>query len=361
MKVTKASIVVAIFSSAIWFACSEDNDPAIALAEGWELASAASQNIEDLSGLEDKASGLARLTSLAIVRNGKLVHHSYHNGYKQDSLHDVRSVTKSVVGLLLGVALEEGGIGSLDDPVDVYLPDDEFSLTEDQRNITIHHLMNMSGGFEWNETNGNAYNEWALSEDPMQFLLDKTIVTTPGSTYNYNSAAVHLLGVVLANATGMSIKGYAQSVLFDKIDIPQAQWESVDETYFNGGSGIRLRTLDMARIGQMVLDGGIYKGASVVPEEWINFLTTPAYNWRLDYGFFREYTYGNLWWVHEYEGEINYLAWGYGGQFIYISPARNLVVATTTNWVALSTIGGPSTYEQQAFDLILNYILPRVK
>ncbi|MGE0588515.1 MAG: serine hydrolase domain-containing protein [Cyclobacteriaceae bacterium] len=360
MKITKAPGVTAILFAAL-LGCSEDDEPGIAPAEGWELASPASQNIDDLSGLEAKAAGLARLTSVAIVRNGKLVHHSYYNGYKQDSLHDVRSVTKSVVGLLVGKALEEGAIGSIDDPIDMHLPDDEFSLTEDQQNITIHHLLNMSGGFEWNETNGNAYNEWALSEDPMQFLFDKPIVTTPGSSYNYNSAAVHLLGVVLANATGINIKEYAQSVLFSRIDIPEAAWESVDETYFNGGSGIRLRTLDMARLGQLVLDGGTYKGESVLPGEWIDFLTTPAYSWTRDYGFFRDYTYGNLWWVHEYEGEINYLAWGYGGQFIYVSPAKNLVIVTTTNWIALSTVGGPTTYEQQAFDLVLNYILPRVR
>ncbi|MCB0488094.1 MAG: serine hydrolase [Cyclobacteriaceae bacterium] len=359
MKVTKANFI-AVMSCAVLLACSEDDEPAIAPAEGWELASPSSQNIEDLSGLDAKASALARLTSVAVVRNGKLVYHSYHNGYKQDSLHDVRSVTKSVVGLLVGKALEDGAIGSIDDPIDFYLPD-EFSLNEKQKEITIHHLLNMSGGFQWNETNGNAYNEWVLSEDPMQFLLDKPIVNTPGSTYNYNSAAVHLLGVVLANATGSNLKDYAQSVLFDKIEIPQTQWESVDETYFNGGSGIRLRTLDLARIGQLVLNGGTFKGESVVPVEWVNFMTTPAYSWTLDYGFFRDYTYGNLFWVHEYEGETNYLAWGYGGQFIYISPPKNLVIVTTTNWIALSEIGGPGVSEQQAFDLILNYILPRVK
>lgn len=361
MKVAKVNFVVVIFSCAVLVACSEDDDPAVAPADGWELASPSSQNIEDLSGLETKASGLSRLTSVAVVRNGKLVHHSYHNGYKQDSLHDVRSVTKSVVGLLVGKALEQGAIGSIDDPIDMYLPDNEFSLTVEQKGITIRHLLNMSGGFQWNETNGNAYNEWVLSEDPMQFLLEKPIVTTPGTSYNYNSAAVHLLGVVLANATGVNLKDYAQSTLFDEIDVPQAEWESVDETYFNGGSGIRLRTLDMARIGQLMLGGGMYNGASVLPSEWIDFLTSPAYDWTLDYGFFRDYTYGNLWWVHEYEGETNYLAWGYGGQFIYVSPARNLVVITTTNWIALSAVGGPSAYEQQAFDLVLNYILPRVK
>lgn len=340
--------------------CGQDEELVAGPEVNWETATPASQNIDDLSGLEQEASNLARLTSVAIVRNGKLVHHSYYRGHRADSLHDVRSVTKSVVGLLVGKAVEEGLFQSIDDPVEDYLPA-SITLNDDQKQITIRHLLNMSGGFEWNETNGNAYNEWALSGEPIQFLLNKPIVNDPGSTYNYNSAAVHFLGVALATATGVNIKDYAQSVLFDKIDVSEVLWERADEDYFNAGSGIRLRTLDMARVGQLILDGGVYGNEQIVRKEWIDFLLTPSYSWRENYGVFTNYTYGSLWWIHDRPEEDRYLAWGYGGQFTYVSQAKALVVVTTTDWRGLSAVGGPQAIEQEAFDLILNYILPKVK
>lgn len=330
------------------------------LSQPWVKSDPLSQNVGDLNEISIAAANLTRLTSLIVIRNGKLIHESYYKGFRPDSLHDVRSVTKSVLGLLVGIAISEGFISSIDEPIASYLSPDEYTLTDQQRSITINHLLTMSGGFQWNELGGNAYNEWALSGEPVNHLLDKPIVSEPGTTFNYNSAAVHLLGVTLAAATGMSLPDFALQYLFSKIGVEMVGWEKADEYYVNGGSGIRLKSLDMAKLGQLMLQGGKSGSEQILPAGWAASISMPAYSWRNNYAVLQQYTYGKLWWVHDVSGGPNYFAWGYGGQFIYVVPEKNLVVVTTTNWHFLSQQGGPSITEQEALNLILNQILPVV-
>ncbi len=109
---------------------------------------------------------------------------------------------------------------------------------------------------QWNKSGGNGYNEWVLSVETVNCLLDKPIVSTPGTTFNYNSAVVHLLGVILVEASDMSLPDFASQYLFGKIGIETSAWEKADEIHANGGSGIRLKSQDMAKLGQLMLQGG---------------------------------------------------------------------------------------------------------
>lgn len=348
------------------FSCNHDDSailPAftpIDVAKPWVNSSAVAENIGDLSFIKAEAESSLRLTSVTVVRNGRIVYEEFFKGFKKDSLHDVRSVTKSVVSLLTGLAIQEGFIQSVDDPISLYLSPEKFTLTDVQKSITIYHLLSMSGGFEWHETDGNAFNEWALSNRPVGFLLDKPIIHAPGTVFNYNSAAVHLLGVIISEASHMSLPVFANQYLFNKIGIEDVQWEPEDEIYVNGGSGIRLKPEDMARIGQLILQTGLSGTEQVVSADWITVTTKPAYEWRRQYGVLDHYVYGNLWWVHDAPVKAVF-AWGYGGQYIYIVPEKKLVIVITTNWVGASAVGGPFTTEQEAFELIINGILPKVK
>lgn len=352
---------------ACFYSCSDKNEPEIVftnsidLRQPWQFSNATQERIEDLSSAIGNASQLKRLTSLLIFRNGKLVSENYFKGFKKDSLHDVRSVTKSVMALLVGIALENGFLKSLDDPIANYLPSTEFTLTEAQKKITINHLLTMSGGFQWSETNGNSYNEWILSGKPVDFLLEKPLTDSPGSMFNYNSAAVHLLGIVLNKATKMPLPIFADQYLFKKIGIEMVQWEQFEESYTNGGSGIQLKPEDMGRVGQLMLQKGKSGTDAIVSSEWITSMTDPFYTWRTNYGSLKNYTYGKLWWVQDLMLNKAYFAWGFGGQIIYVVPEKNLVIITTTNWIKSSDAGGAGVIEQEAFDLILNKLLPNVK
>ncbi len=356
-----------ILALSVLLSCSDSNEPDLTvsapvdLQQPWQFSSAAEENTEDLTSVLVNANQLKRLTSALVFRNGKLIAESYYKGFKKDSLHDVRSVTKGVMALLIGIALEKGFLKSVDDPIGDYLPLTEFALTEQQKNITVLHLLTMSGGFQWDETNGNSYNEWILSGRPVDFLLEKPLTDSPGSTFNYNSAAVHLLGIVLDKATGMNVPAFADQYLFRKIGIAKVQWEQFEESYINGGSGIRLRPEDMARIGQLMLQKGKSGTEAIVSEGWIKSMTDPSYTWRSNYGALRNYTYGKLWWVQDATLNKPYFAWGFGGQIIYVVPEKNLVIITTTNWIKSSEAGGVEVIEQEAFDLIINKIVPKVK
>ena len=151
-------------------------------------------------------------------------------------------------------------------------------------NLPQKMLFFLKSPISWIETDGNSYNEWILSGEPVKFLLEKPFTDSPGTVFNYNSAAVHLLGIVLTKAVGMSIPDFADKNLFSKIGISKVGWEQFDNQNINGGSGIQLKPTDMAKLGQLILQKGKSGTQSIVSEDWIMSITDPAFSWRDNYG-----------------------------------------------------------------------------
>lgn len=152
-----------------------------------------------LSAADAQMEDIARSRCLLVIRDGKLVHERYFHGASSDSRHDVRSVTKSVVGMLTGIAIEEGHL-SLDTPIGPYLTGLVEDMEDAEAAITVRDLLTMTGGWEWNESSGNDYGNWIASLDHVRYLFERPLATEPGTTFRYNSAAVHVLGVVLEEA-----------------------------------------------------------------------------------------------------------------------------------------------------------------
>ena len=307
-----------------------------------------------LSAAVEAAESTPRLRSLLVVKSGRLAVERYYGGFDRGSLHDVRSVTKSIVATLAAIAQAEGHIGSLDDRIETYLTPEVATLSADQRSITIRHLLSMTGGFQWDESGGlGDYSLWIQSADHIQTLLARPVINTPGTGFVYNSAAVHLLGVVIEEAVGEPLSSYADRVLFQPAGIRPVRWESLSRGYVNGGSGIDLRARDLARLGQLYLQQGVSGARRVLPEGWVAAATSPKFGWRASYGSLDRYTYGYLWWISEGEPETAYLAWGYGGQFVYVVPDLELVVVITTDWRRLSQEGGPGPLERAMLDVLI--------
>ncbi len=244
--------------------CSEA-PTAVAPARSIDLALPWQSVAPDLVGLDGaqlasaSASALLipRMRSLLVVREGRLAHEEYFGGWTADTLADVRSVTKSIVSTLTGIALQRGELESLDQSIVTVLTEPEFALPEAQWGITIRHLLTMTSGFFWDVTdNVGTYNEWIQSGDHLGFILDRPLIEEPGEAFTYNSAAVHLLGVVLEEATGRTLPEYADEVLFGPIGIRERKWESLSTGRVNGGAGIDLRPRDLARLGQLFLQEG---------------------------------------------------------------------------------------------------------
>ena len=313
-------------------------DAPVDLTLSWRTSTPAATGMDEgaLARADEMANAIPRLRSLLVVRRGRLVHERYWAGATAAETADVRSVTKSILSTLVGIALERGDLTGVDETLGEIVPADALPLSLWERDIRVGDLLTMSGGWDWEESGAVGYNEWITSEDPVAFLLSKPKASEPGTAFAYNSAAVHLLGVVLEEAIGTTVPRFADEVLFGPLGIGTRVWEPL-AGHVNGGAGIDLRPRDLARIGQLYLQDGWSGDRRILPEGWVRQATTPRWGWVSDAGP-THVSYGWLWWIDV--DHHAYFAWGYGGQFVYVAPERDLVVVATTHW---GVIDGQST------------------
>jgi len=330
--------------------------PRIDLASPWVESPPADVGLDatTLAAATAEAATMPRFRSLLAARHGRLALERYFGGADAGTLFDVRSVTKSVVSALTGIALRDQVLPSVDAPVAGYLSP-PYLLDDVSRGVTVRHLLTMTSGFEWSEDNVGDYNLWIVADDHVQYLFDRPHASPPGTQFAYNSAAVHTLGVVLQHAAGMPLPLYARDRLFAPIGIDSVAWEALDRGTVNGGSGIQLRGRDLLKLGQLYLQRGWSAERSVVPEGWVDDTTRPRFGWRNDYGAQKSVTYGMLWWVSDASPPA-FFAWGYGGQFVYVVPGRDLVVVATTNWRSL-TETTPAAIAQDVLGVIVRDVV----
>jgi CubicO group peptidase (beta-lactamase class C family) len=330
------------------------------LSQRWVRASPGEVGMSalDLMAAAGDAAAIPRARSLLVARHGRLVAEYYFGGADSTTLFDVRSVTKSVVCALVGIALRDGVLPGVAAPIASYLaPTDTLDPVD--ATVTVRHLLTMTSGYQWDETTGPDYNSWIVADDHVQYLLDRAHAAPPGATFSYNSAAVHTLGVVLQDAAATPLPQYAADHLFRALGVDTAAWEPLDRGTVNGGSGIALRAHDMLKLGQLFLQRGWSGDASVVPESWVDSVTRPQFAWREAVGVQRRVTYGMLWWVSD-AAPGAFFAWGYGGQFVYVVPSRDLAVVATTDWTAL-TETTPQALAAQVLDVIVNDVVPAAR
>ena len=335
----------------------------IRLSADWATASPEEVGVS-AEGLDDAfqvAVGIERLKSLLVVKDGAIIMEEYLHGAESTDLFDVRSVTKSIISTLVGMAIDHGYIPDMDATMGDRLSFIMENMDEVNQSVTIRDLITMSGGWQYDEWNGPSYQEWLGSGQPERWPLDQPRIAAPGAQFTYNSAAVHLLGVLTEQFLDRTLMLYASQELFTPIGIVQKQWEVLPSGYPNGGAGIDLQARDLARFGQLFLQDGMSGDRRILPEGWVAEATAPAYSWRSTFGPLKEMSYGYLWWTDDNGGDPIYLAWGYGGQFVYVKPSSRLVVVTTTDWSGVSQEpGGESAVARAALNLIHGQVVPAV-
>ena len=300
------------------------------------------------------------LKSLVVARDGAVVREEFFNGGGADTPQDIRSVTKSVLALTVGAALERGCLRSLDQTLaDLLGPS---VVTDPQKAvITLRQLLTMTSGLDFPEmasyTSGpNIYNMWVDAPDQVAWVLNRPLTAVPGQRFEYGSATIHLASVGLTNACGTSTAAYAQSYVLAPLGIPPRDWETDNQGYNNGGAGLSLSPRDMQAIGDMVLNGGRMQGRQLLPTSWIGEMTRGQV---VTGGGMPAPFYGYGWWVGQVSGTDFTMANGWGGQFIVVVPARRLVVTTSADWAALNSSAAMAQW-QRIFDIIVWQVVPVV-
>ena len=284
--------------------------------------------------------------AVLVVRHGKLVFEAYAAGKDENwgeplgvvahdaaTKHDVMSISKSVVSLLFGIALERKLIAGTDVPVMSFFPEYAELKTPKWDKILLRHLLTMAPGYDWNEDTPwmDPYNTVrAMSEaaDPYRYILGREVLYEPDARWQYNSGATALLGAVLKKATGKPLDQFAKEALFDPLHIEDFEWSGMINGEPAAFGGLRLRPRDTAKIGQLVLNGGTWQGQRVVPEDWVKQSTKPRFD--TSWGGMR---YGYQWWLGTSPfgagRTVDWIAaFGFGGQTIFIVPTLDLVVVT---------------------------------
>lgn len=317
-------------------------------SDGWAVAAPESVGIDAdrLCALVPWVEGWKEgdIHAVLVARHAKLVFEQYFSGadehwgtplgndtaHSRDQLHDARSVTKSVVALVLGIALDRGLIkGGLDTPVLDLLPQYADLRTPEKVKITLRHLLTMSAGLKWDEdipygNPGNSETEMDQASDPARFALSQDVVAPAGEVYNYSGGNTVLIQAILKQATGKSLDVLAHDLLFAPLGIEQVEWVRYPATGEPvAASGLRLLPRDFAKIGQLVLAHGAWQGKQVVPAVFVEQATTPHINGQ------QLYFYGYQFWLGRSFVRGREIDWsaavGLGGQRIFVVPALDIV------------------------------------
>ena len=286
---------------------------------------------ERLSAAYRSADLNPNIKSLLVWRGGRIVAEHYFRGNDADDTHDVRSVTKSVLSSLVGIAVERGIIGSVHDQLGEHLEPVSGRLAPAVRATTLHHLLTMSAGHEWRELGGpSEFGAWVSAPNQIRYVVEKPLVVPPGTRFCYSDGSAHLVSAVLSSSTGMTTHEFAQQVLFEPLGIGPRPWLTDKQGHNYGGVGLFLTPRDMAKIGALYLRHGKHDGKQVVPASWVADSTRPLVS--TDRALPLGTSYGYFWWVGRSRGHDLYFANGYGGQFIVNVPDLGLVVVATSRW-----------------------------
>lgn len=305
-------------------------------------------DVAALCRMTDRLAASANVHAVLVARAGKLVFERYLTGsdeindrpianatFDADTLHDMKSVSKSVASLALGIAIDRGLIAGVDQPIFSFFPELSDLRSPEKDRILLSHALTMSMGLKWVEatpSTGNFDNDESrmhMARDPCRYVLGLPLVTPAGQDFFYNTGALTLVSAIIRKAVGKPLDEFAREALFEPLGITRFEWTRVKGDTDAGG-GLRLRPRDMVKIGQLVLAGGRWDDRQIVSKAWIDASTRP----RLEAT--GPYFYGYLWWLgRSLHGgrEIHWdAALGRGGQSIRIVPELDLVVAVTAGY-----------------------------
>ena len=306
----------------------------------------------DASRLRAAAALLPQLHTLRVSHRGQVVAEYDDRPSRRSAPANIKSASKSLIAALVGIALSERHITSLDTPIAQWFPDLRRAADSRKRSITVEHLLAMQSGLE--STSGEHYGRWVRSRNWVSFALARPMVADPGTGMQYSTGTSHVLSAILTKATGQSTHLYAQRVLGTPLGFTLARWPRDPQGIYFGGNEMLLTPDQMVAIGELWRNKGRVSERQVVPAAWVEASCRPRTRSVWDSS--REYGLG--WWVQDIGGQRACFAWGFGGQYIMVFAGLDLVVTATSS----ATISDERHGHRSAlFDLITREVIERIQ
>jgi CubicO group peptidase (beta-lactamase class C family) len=293
----------------------------------WELSTPEAQGMDSaaLARLVDFV-GIRRQDSLLVVRHGKIVVDAYYAPYVPNIRHDLRSVTKSFIGTLTAIEVQEGLLDSVDHPiVDLFADKHISNLDDAKKAMTVQNMLDMTSGIAWQErayTPDETIMRMYQSPDRTEFVLSQPMSNPPGKRFYYNGGNPYVLSALITRRAGRDALDFARDELFKPLGISSVRWGETDaQGVTDGESGLYLAPHDMAKLGYLYLHQGLWDGQQIIPSSWVDRVRQGPVT--ATYG----YHYANLWWSRPERGA--FMALGRHSQIILVLPELDVVAVMT--------------------------------
>jgi CubicO group peptidase (beta-lactamase class C family) len=309
--------------------------------DGWKVSTPAEQGLDPMlvAELYLDAAQLETIYGLLVIKNDHLIAEKYFNEGSVEQLSRRASVTKSYTSALVGIALDQGCLTSVDQKMIDFFPEVADQIRDPRKKqITIKEMLQMRAGYPWEETDPALW-EALWSGEYLRYIVDFPLTSDPGTEFNYSNLTSHWLGMIVARACDTDLKSFGQEHLFSPLGVEVGDWNRDLDGYYIGGGDIQFTARDMAKFGLLYLNGGEYEGNQIIPASWVrqSLENYSDYAWvtkdKLNKvgRYFRDLGYGYQWWsASAGEHHIDF-AWGHGGQLIVLVADLDMVIVATAD------------------------------
>lgn len=306
-------------------------------------------HIEDSSVVKTDAS----LYAITVSKNNTLIYEHYFNQKSAADLFNDQSLTKGIVSILIGIAIDKGFISSLDEKIVRFFPELKQDADQRKQTITIRQVMNQASGFYHEDL--SRLDKYLTLSNPSAYTIQQPLTTDPGSNFHYSNAASHLLSVIVTKASGMPTLEFANKYLFRPMKIEKVEWLKMNDGYYDGSGllSIRLSVTDMNRIGVLLLNGGRYGGRQIVSSSFVQRLLKPDRLYHTEWGFPGS-EYALCWYHKNYRGVTIVYGLGWGGQYNFIIPSLHAVITVNESVQDATAIRQSILFQEKIFPMILD-------
>ena len=302
-------------------------------------------NKDSINALTDTISKFRQrdFRGLIVIKDNKIVLENYYNTFWRNHIHDIRSAGKSITAMLLGVAIKDGLVKNLEQDVYSFFPKKKYpSIHEDYKKVKLIHLLNMVSGLDADSDNPKTMGsegKWIAKDEWLSYLLSVPLSNEPGKKWVYADINAVLIGAIIEEKSGMSLRDYAKQKVFEPLEIKEFYWYTNASNQTGAAGNLYISTLDFAKLGLLVANKGKWGNKQLADNDYMNRLLSEHSSAIGDYNPLAD-EYGMLWYRTKRkfgDNEINYLwASGNGGNHLVVVPEENMVIAMTSgaygNW-----------------------------